>query len=92
MFLKMLGELKVTLDDKLLKAFKERAYRVFGFKKNSLKEAVELAIKEFIEHVDLIFLTENENISKIKGLLKDLNTTSIDLQHKALALWIKSDT
>jgi len=50
-----IGELKVVLDDELLKAFKERAYKIFGYKKGSLKAAVELAIKDFIKHVNLPF-------------------------------------
>lgn len=83
-----MGELKVSLDEGLLKAFKERAYRVFGFKKGSLKEAVELAIRDFIDRVDLI-LTEEEGIRRIRGLLKDLNVTSVELQHKALELWVR---
>jgi len=49
-----MGELKVTLDDELLKLFKERAYKIFGYKKRSLKSAVELAIKDFIARIDLL--------------------------------------
>jgi len=39
------GELKVVLDDELLRAFKERAYKIFGYKRSPLKAAVELAIR-----------------------------------------------
>ena len=83
-----MGELKVVLDDELLRAFKERAYRIFGFKKGALKAAVELAIKDFIEHIDII-QAENIGIERIRGLLKDLKTSSVELQHKALKLWVR---
>ena len=81
-----MGELKVVLNEELLKAFRERAFRIFGFRKGSLKKAVELAIRDFIERVD-IAQTENLDLSKIRGVLKDLNVSSVDLQHRALRLW-----
>jgi len=82
-----MGELKVVLEDELLKAFKERAYRIFGFKKGSLKAAVEIAIRDFIERIDLV-QAEDMSIDRIRGLLRDLKVTSVELQHKALRLWV----
>jgi len=83
-----MGELKVTLDEELLKLFKERAYRIFGYKKGSLKSAVELAIKDFIDRVDLL-QREDLSVEEIRGLLKDLKATSVELQHKVLKLWVR---
>jgi len=83
-----MGELKVTLDEELLKLFKERAYKIFGYKKGSLKSAVELAIKDFIERIDLL-QREDLSVKDIRGLLKGLKVTSVELQHKALKLWVK---
>ncbi|RLF23829.1 MAG: hypothetical protein DRN15_05135 [Thermoprotei archaeon] len=82
-----MGELKVTLDEKLLKLFKERAYRIFGYKKGSLKFAVELAIKDFIERIDLL-QKEDLSVKDIRGLLKDLKVTSVELQHRALEVMV----
>ena len=83
-----MGELKVVLDDELLRAFKERAYKIFGYKKGSLKAAVELAIRDFIERVNLL-QREDLRVSDVRGILKDLKTTSVELQHKALKLWVE---
>jgi len=82
-----MGELKVTLNDELLKLFKERAYKIFGYKKGSLKSAVELAIKDFIARIDLL-QREDLSVKDIRGLLKDLKVTSVELQHEALKLWV----
>jgi len=82
-----MGELKVTLDDELLKLLKERAYKIFGFKKGSLKSAVELAIKDFIDRIDVL-QRGDLSVKDIRGLLKDLKVTSVGLQHKALKLWV----
>ena len=83
-----MGKLKVTLDDELLKLFKERAYKIFGYKKGSLKSAVELAIKDFIDRVDVL-QRGDLSVKDIRGLLKDLKATSVELQHKALKLWVR---
>ena len=83
-----MGELKVTLDDELLKLFKERAYKIFGYKKGSLKSAVELAIKDFIDRVDVL-QRGDLSVKDIRGLLKELKATSVELQHKALKLWVR---
>jgi len=83
-----MGELKVTLDDELLKLFKERAYKIFGYKKGSLKSAVELAIKDFINRIDVL-QRGDLSVKNIRGLLKDLKATSVELQHKALKLWVR---
>lgn len=48
-----MSKLKVLIDDKLLKDFKKRAYKLFGYKKGSIKTAVEIEIKDLIEQVDL---------------------------------------
>lgn len=82
-----MGELKVTLDEELLKSFKERAYKIFGYKKGSLKSAVELAIKDFIDRIDLL-QREDLSVKDIRGLLKGLKVTSVELQHEALKLWV----
>ena len=86
-----MGELKVTLDEELLKSFKERAYRIFGYKKGSLKSAVELAIRDFIERIDLL-QREDLGVEDVRGLLKDLKATSVELQHEALKLWLRECT
>ncbi len=83
-----MGELKVILDEELLKLFKERAYKIFGYKKGSLKSAVELAIKDFIDRIDLL-QREDLSVKDIRGLLKDLKVTSVELQHKALKFWAR---
>jgi len=83
-----MGKLKVTLDDELLKLFKERAYKIFGYKKGSLKSAVELAIKDFINRIDVL-QRGDLSVKDIRGLLKDLKATSVELQHKALKLWVR---
>ena len=41
-----MGELKVTLDEELLKLFKERAYRIFGYKKWWREYALKVNIEE----------------------------------------------
>ena len=85
-----MGELKVVLDEDLLRMFKERAYRIFGYKKGSIKEAVELALRDFVGRVD-VMEEEGEGISRIRGLLKGLGLSSVELQHEASGLWLGGD-
>jgi len=85
-----MGELKVVLREELLKAFKEKAYRLFGFKKGSIKEAAEIAIRDFVEKIESAE-AEEIDISRLRGLLSDLKVSSVELQHKALELWIGHD-
>ncbi len=81
-----MGELKVILDEELLRAFKRRAYRLFGYRKGSIKRAVEMAVNDFIERVDLLE-SEDIDLKRIRGLLRDWDITSVELQHRALKLW-----
>ena len=75
-------ELKKETENKL----RERAMRRFGYAKGSIKEAVEEAVEHWLaSKTDLSPLP----VSALKGILKDVKQTSVQLKHSAMGLFAK---
>lgn len=68
--------LKVELDEELLNKFKRKAFETHGFKKGSIKKAIEELLKQYTNE-------GKPNWNSISGILKDRTETSVELQHKA---------
>jgi hypothetical protein len=73
--------IKVEVDQALAERFRRRTMELYGYKKGSVKRALEDAMKSFCTpgRVDW---------HSVRGVLKDARTTSVQLQHKT---WLKPD-
>ena len=72
----MTETLKVDLDEELVKKFKRKAFETYGYKKGSLKKAMEQILKSYT----------SENTAKwdgLVGVLSERKEKSVELQHKA---------
>jgi len=77
----MTETIKVEVNDALAKQFRKKAMETYGYKKGSVKRALEDTMRKFSTpgRVDW---------HAIRGLLKDKRTTSVGLQH---SVWSKVD-
>lgn len=77
----MTETIKVEVDEALAKRFRRRAMELYGYKKGSVKRALEDTMKKFSTpgRVDW---------HSIRGALKGTRTSSVQLQHK---IWSKLD-
>ncbi len=77
----MTETIKVEVDEALAKRFRRRAMELYGYKKGSMKRALEDTMKKFSTpgRVDW---------HSIRGTLKNTKTSSVQLQHK---IWSKLD-
>ena len=81
--------IKINLDDKKEKIFRERAMNKFGYKKGALSKALE-------EAVDMWLLAENNQLPRVnnptqelEGLLSGIEESSVELQHLGSNLFLK---
>ena len=77
----MTETVKVEVDDALAKRFRKRAMELYGYKKGSVKKALEDIMRRFSNpgRVDW---------HSIRGTLRTPRMSSVQLQHKA---WSKVD-
>ena len=82
--------LRIQIDDKLERKFREKAMKRFGYGKGALSKAAEEAILNWVstDSEDNVNF-EGDPIKAIEGLLKDVNVDSITLQHEIQKLWAK---
>lgn len=80
--------LRVKIDQKLERRFREAAMRRFGYGKGALSKAAEEAIRRWVSTVESEELNFDEDpVEAIDGLLSDIDLDSVDLQHEAIKLW-----
>jgi hypothetical protein len=77
----MTETIKVEVDEALAKRFRKRAMELYGYKKGSVKRALEDTMKKFST-------PERVDWHSIRGALKGTRTSSVQLQHK---IWSKLD-
>ena len=82
--------LRIQIDDKLERKFREKAMKKFGYGKGALSKAAEEAILNWVstageDNVNF----EGDPVKAIEGLLKDVNVDSVTLQHEIQKLWAK---
>jgi hypothetical protein len=77
----MTETIKVEVNEALAKRFRRRAMELYGYKKGSMKKALEDTMKRFSTpgRVDW---------HSIRGVLKGTKTSSVQLQHM---IWSKVD-
>ena len=76
--------LKIYIADDLAKEFRKLAMEIFGYGKGSISKAAETAIqnwvlesKKILEEIEI----PEDPVQAIKGLLKGVTKTSVELQH-----------
>ncbi len=76
----MTETIKVEVDESLARRFRKRAMEKYGYKKGSMKKALEEAMRKFSS-------TGRANWDPLMGVMK-LDVDSVELQH---SLWKKVD-
>ena len=81
--------LKIQIDEKLAKRFREVAMKVFGYSKGSISKAAEASIRNWIDAIEEIERQGIEDpVDAIDGLLSDVKLESVELQHKIKEIWV----
>jgi len=81
--------LRVQIDPKLERKFRETAMKKFGFGKGALSKAAEEAILNWVSCQKETPTFEGDPVRAIEGLLKDVNIDSVTLQHLGSKVWSK---
>lgn len=80
--------LRVQIDQKLERKFRELAMKKFGYTKGSLSKAAEEAFIQWTSTLGAEKLSfEEDPIEAIDGLLSDIDINSVELQHEATKIW-----
>ena len=74
--------LKMEFEEELERKFRELAMKRYGYSKGSIKKAGEEAIKSWIDEEEEL-PSEEDPIRSIRGILKHVKKTSVELQHEA---------
>ncbi len=81
--------LRVQIDPKLERKFREKAMKKFGYGKGALSKAAEEAILNWISGEQETPIFEGDPVKAIMGLLKDIDIGSVELQHETQKIWAK---
>ena len=81
--------IKVNLNEEKEKRFRERAMRKFGYRKGALSKAINEAIDAWLNNEENQIPKLESPTSAIYGLLKELKTTSTELQHSGMLFFQK---
>ena len=84
-----MSSLRVQIDPKLERKFREAAMKKFGYGKGSLSRAAEEAILNWVSCESETAIFEGDPVKAIEGLLKDIDIDSVKLQHETQKLWAK---
>jgi hypothetical protein len=80
--------LRVQIDQKLERKFREAAMKRFGYGKGALSKAAEEAIIDWVSAIEKEELSfEGDPVDAIDGLLSDVEIDSVKLQHEAKKIW-----
>jgi len=81
--------LRVQVDPKLERKFREAAMKKFGYGKGALSKAAEEAIMNWVSCQKEPPIFEGDLVKAIEGLLRDVDMDSVTLQHESHRLWAK---
>jgi phage-related protein len=81
--------IKARINKRIEKKFRELTMRMFGRGKEANDKAVEDAILKWISQVEKeqIFF-EKDPVEMIEGILSEIESESVDLQHKIGDIWV----
>ena len=82
--------LKVQIDEEKERIFRQKAFQKFGYKKESLSEALEEAIENWIRTQSDISMIKNPT-ERISGMLEKVKERSVELQHQAKKLFLSEN-
>lgn len=72
----MTETLKIDLDEELVKKFRRKAFETYGYKKGSIKKAMEQILKTYTSE-------SKANWGELVGILGKRKETSVEIQHIA---------
>lgn len=81
--------IKVNLDKEKEQHFREKSMKKFGYKKGALTHALNEAIDLWLAMEEDELPLVNQPTKMLRGLLKEVKDSSIELQHQSKALFIK---
>jgi hypothetical protein len=79
-----LAAIKVYISDDVDRKFRETAMKLYGYGKGSLSIASEKALSQWVSRMgDVVEIVDTieDPLDAISGLLKDVDTNGVDLQH-----------
>ena len=80
--------MRLQIKEELERKFREAAMRRFGYGKGSLSRAAEEAIQKWLTSVSAEdFVFKGDPVEAIDGLLADVGSDSVELQHLAIKRW-----
>jgi len=80
--------MRLQVKEELEKKFREAAMRRFGYGKGSLSRAAEEAIQKWLTSVSAEnFVFEGDPVEALDGLLADVDSDSVEMQHLAIKKW-----
>ena len=82
-----LAGLRLQLRSDLEKRFRESAMRRFGFGKGALTRAAEQAFERWLSSAKENIRFEGDPVQAIDGILGDMKTSSVELQHSVRRAW-----
>ncbi|MCC6062737.1 MAG: hypothetical protein LM581_07245 [Desulfurococcales archaeon] len=74
--------IKAKINKRIEKKFRELIMRMFGRGKEANDKAVEDAILKWVSQV------EKDPVEMIEGILSEIESESVDLQHKIGDIWV----
>ncbi|MDO8661536.1 MAG: hypothetical protein Q7K43_06610 [Candidatus Woesearchaeota archaeon] len=83
-----MGLIKVMVDDVTEAVFRKAAMAHFGYEKGSLSKAADIALRQWSTFGQNETIMEDP-VKAIKGMLRHVKKSSVELQHEARALWTK---
>ena len=92
-----MGELKIVMPEEMEKKFRKLAMARFGYQKGSISLAAQKAIENWTNMNVEIEIKEKDSslalnsLDKLKGIMKHVKKTSVELQHEAWNNIVKKD-
>jgi len=82
-------DMKIYLPEELEKRFKKMSMEAYGYGKGSISKAAAEAIRKWTVEREEIqeFKVPDDPVGAIRGMLKHVKKTSVELQHEASKIW-----
>ena len=83
--------LRVDVESEIEREFREKAMRVYGYSKGSIRKAASSALKQWNKSIEIMEPEKrvDDPVKLIEGMLYHLKgkKTSVELQHEAMKIW-----
>lgn len=71
--------------------FRMKAMDIFGYNKGAISKAINAAVENWVNNPKKIEKKEKPNWHAIRGVLKEIPMTSVELQHTAYKYYLKKN-